>query len=676
MSERVQTALLGEGSSVDPDNDPGTAAEERLRYVRKLVDYASEASGPNGYPVGRAEFGFHRSSLTSVFDVVPLIRRQRWLRGVPVAHDDSLPSAPEVALARALSNVDLDARGLTCECGVPLAALPRGAVEGRLSEGSFTREEKTVFAYGDGRAAAWGSHFDFALMEAGSRRLVMAIEVDGNWHRERGRAPEGNLSPEELAERLERRVRNELLKDELAVDLGARVLRGNDRASDGWRRGPSAASFTLLRLPTDGSCSWETERVAPPRRRRDALSRSFATIEELLDEQLAQGRGDAPALARELAGTPLAEVAELGGAEGPGLPGPEGERVAPRPDGRVSSKLERRVRGAIERIGELARDEAHREERLCSFAPDFSAGPGGTQDVDYADPLTQALYARRFTYGYAYEYFLLYRDVLRRLAPKPRLRVVSVGCGVGTDFWALHYARSKSRAWRETDVEIAYLGIDRITWEGRISSFRSRNEHATYLTTDAGAYLAGSEGRAALSEADLVIFPKSVAELPEGVFGQVADALGAVSSPRFFLAVCPAHSGRRREGQENRAIWLRRELTEGRVDRLVEKLSERYVIGPDPMEGAASDAAPGTSFFGLRRQDACFSVFCPGGEVLADVRSGLHRLCSHWEGCPERHPSEYVEGGEGCDADYAPLLSCGYVCYEVYDCVSREGVAP
>lgn len=668
MSERVQTALLGEGLSVDPDDGRDVSVEERLRYVRKLVDYASEVSAPDGYPAGHAEFGFHRSSLTSVFDKVPLIRRRRWLRGVPVLHDDDLPSAPEVALARALLNVNLDSRGLVCECGVPLAALSREVVDGRIREGAFTREEKTVFVYGDGKAARWGSHFDFALMEARSRRLVMAIEVDGNWHRERGRSPDGDLTSEDLAERLERRVRNELLKDELAVDLGARVLRGNDRAVDGWRRGSSVAAFTLLRLPTDGSCSWETNQVAPPRSQRNDLARCFVTIEELIDEQLSCGCVGAPVLAGRLAGMSLTDVAEL---EGPGGRDPaegEGMRTTLRPGGRVSSKIERCVRMAIERIDELSRAEGYRENCLCSYAPDFSAGSGGTQEVDYADPLTQALYVRRFTYGYAYEYYLLYRDVLSRLPPKPTLKVVSVGCGVGTDFWALHYARSRNCVWRDAEVEVSYVGIDRIPWEGRISSFDSRHERATYLTTDAGAYLSGDEGHAVLSDADLVIFPKSVAELPENVFNQVVDALGAARSPRLFLAVCPAHAERRREGQGNRAIWLRRELTESRVGRLVERLSERYVVREDVMTGVESDAAPGTSFFGLRGEDSGFAVFCPGSEVLADVRSGLHRLCSRWEGCPLRTPSEYVEGGEGCKADYAPLLSCGYVCYEVYDC--------
>lgn len=315
MSDRVQRALLGEGRSVDPSAGARSWSEqekERGEYIRRLVDYVMDVEGPEA---------FSRSSLRSVFDVCPLVRRRRFLAGRGGWRGRDLPSAPEVAIARALLEVDLERRGLACAFEVPLSAIPRELAEPRLADDpaddELSRERKLAFMYdyGDVRdkdGARIESHLDFAIYERATGKLVLAIEVDGNSHREQEFKQGARAKAGSGEERLAHMVRNERMKDAIARDLGGLVLLGNDR--EAWEvERPLRGCFTLLRMRTNGSTAWETE-VVRASARADVGSlprRAFSTLERLIDEQVGRGTSEAPVLELEVAGAPIAAVAEL-----------------------------------------------------------------------------------------------------------------------------------------------------------------------------------------------------------------------------------------------------------------------------------------------------------------------------------------------------------------------------
>ena len=315
MSDRVQRALLGKERSVDPSAGARSWSEqerERGEYIRRLVDYVMDVEGPEA---------FSRSSLRSVFDVCPLVRRERFLAGRGGWRGRDLPSAPEVAIARALLEVDLEGRGLACAFEAPLSAIPHELAERRLADdpadGELTRERKLAFMYDYDKArdedgARIESHLDFAIYERATGKLVLAIEVDGNSHREQEFRQGARTKVRAGEDRLAHMRRNERMKDAIARDLGGLVLVGNDR--EAWEvERPLRGCFTLLRLRTNGSTAWETEAVrAAARADVGALPRrAFSTIERLIDEQVARGTERAPVLELEVAGAPIAAVAEL-----------------------------------------------------------------------------------------------------------------------------------------------------------------------------------------------------------------------------------------------------------------------------------------------------------------------------------------------------------------------------
>lgn len=277
MGVDVQAALVGEDRVVEPyQRDMSEEERERRKrrelYLQKLVDYARERNdpardpdAPSGFPESSYDYGFHRTALRSVFDVVARLRREaphRW------GADDW---ATERALERAFEGVDLAGRGLGVRRGVRLAEC-------------FDASDERLAGAGDparvGEFLASDAHFDFVVHELATGRMVLAIEVDGAPHRTlKGKATEQTW--EKKVRELRLRRENDALKDAMARALGARVLATNRRA-ELERCEVERPAFTLLRLPTDGSCAFEVEALldgAPA-----GAADDFVTIEELLDE--------------------------------------------------------------------------------------------------------------------------------------------------------------------------------------------------------------------------------------------------------------------------------------------------------------------------------------------------------------------------------------------------------
>lgn len=240
MEEDMQRELTGvyikprENSAKNEDEKEGI--EESQHYIKKLVKYVRKRMDPKeggymgerGYPESDGKFGFHRAESSSIFDAIPW-----WRQEFP----EGRPSAPERCLKELLAALCCQDDNLNYAREVPLKECFPKKTRGRLRG---QKEDKERFIED-------GSRFDFILFDH-DRRLLLAIEVDGEPHRVR-------MEGEKDDTKLKEREKNDRLKEEIARDYDAVVVGGNELK----RSSLEEASFILLRLPTDGSMSNERE---------------------------------------------------------------------------------------------------------------------------------------------------------------------------------------------------------------------------------------------------------------------------------------------------------------------------------------------------------------------------------------------------------------------------------
>lgn len=274
MSCKLQHTLLGrvvpprrtpEGR--EPTNTQEDGADQM--FLQRLIDDIARSTGRDETAATTPGYGLKRSALVSVFDDVTTKRRHIEHIGLKLIerHGDGY-SAPEEVFAEALLNATQLAAGLrsspaasgntperTAHCLLVIRELPLSACHG------FARQD-------DGDRS-----FDFAIVEEATGRLLVAVEIDGAYHRY-------NDNQEALNMQLEADKR----KDDIIRTSGGQVISvGADSES------VLAPSCVLLRLPTDGR-SWgefsfnrEHGKVVSE---SDAPKSLPATIEELVHAQL------------------------------------------------------------------------------------------------------------------------------------------------------------------------------------------------------------------------------------------------------------------------------------------------------------------------------------------------------------------------------------------------------
>lgn len=345
MSEETQRLLVGNDRMVHPsESKAGEYSEEKRRersenelFLQKLIDYVRDRNvpgfddpvhgyddptrhleNPQGFPISDYAYGFHRSLMRSVFDSVPLVRKEmNDSSGKGEGGKDS-DTAPELAFERMLRTIDLEGRGLGYACKVPLSCcIDLDKLRERcdlissngLADVAYERMKSFVLA-SDASGKRHGftadqqesieSHFDFVIYkqptdEQQMTEIVLAVEVDGGYHRSPGKGDlrKGGLPYAE--KKLEKREECYQVKDSIVRVLGGRVLDDNHRVSqvegEGEGTRPVAfPSFTLLRLPTNGTAAYEFKAL----KMGDSYEDEFLAIEEILDEQLHLGSGAAP----------------------------------------------------------------------------------------------------------------------------------------------------------------------------------------------------------------------------------------------------------------------------------------------------------------------------------------------------------------------------------------------
>ncbi|QGU01037.1 exonuclease V subunit alpha [Corynebacterium kalinowskii] len=216
METATQLALYGESHEpmipVALADDPG----KQHLYIRRLVEYVHF-----GIQGRHQKYGIKPTNIESVFD-----QRYRFQ-----LKNESLQSAGELAVVDYLENL----RDQAVLQHVPLHSLE---IDGTPILELFEDDA-------DSQLLIRSGHIDIAIVDIYSRQLLLAIEIDGAYHR-------FNSNLDEL--RIQKR--NDRMKDQILTDIGMQVLHGNRLNGELANRKP-----VLLRLPDDGSTFWETDRL-------------------------------------------------------------------------------------------------------------------------------------------------------------------------------------------------------------------------------------------------------------------------------------------------------------------------------------------------------------------------------------------------------------------------------
>lgn len=260
-------------------------------FLQKLLRYVKERD-PSGYPESRHPvFGFHRARMRdSVFDGAA-----RWQSRI----DDSLGETGKRELERLHHKYDL--------WGTEICLMHA------ILQSEFFRENNLVLYRGvrmqdilDGQGhtpdyGAWADyvapgqqsanlcpHLDLVIATA-EGRILLAIEVDGSYHRCRVRCEADETGKVVRLPDLSIQ-RSDAAKDEAVQRVfGAELFWGNRR--QGREQQKASGSFAFLRLPTDGSTCWEVDALKEGAAGQVTEWEEYFSIEALLRRQLDRAAG-------------------------------------------------------------------------------------------------------------------------------------------------------------------------------------------------------------------------------------------------------------------------------------------------------------------------------------------------------------------------------------------------
>lgn len=269
------------------------------------------------------------------------------------------------------------------------------------------------------------------------------------------------------------------------------------------------------------------------------------------------------------------------------------------------------------------------EDTLCNLLDAHFDGGGFP---DYADEHIQQLYLLRYAYGYAFEYKLMYQDLMERIEFDDTIDVTSVGCGSLIDYWALVRTLKKN----QQDCDITYQGIDVIDWQYKIQP--RKRDTVRFIQKDAVAYF---QEEGSLSS-DVFIFPKSISEFSSVELNEIANCFFKINKN----LICLLFSLRTDDGsmawdKGNTKIIYDRLLQSG--FRTEERSNTHCLIRPE-RQGEK-----------IRILDSDFEH--PGNVV--NYLKELHKQCANYDNCAK---SAYCKSR----LDRWPILNCQQVAYQMF----------
>lgn len=139
---------------------------------------------------------------------------------------------------------------------------------------------------------------------------------------------------------------------------------------------------------------------------------------------------------------------------------------------------------------------------------------------DYSETHIQQLYLLRYAYSYAFEYYVIFKRLISIYSSihssiRDRLRISSIGCGNGMDYWALVNALEDTGL---RNCSVDYRGNDIVEWNYRIDP--RENDIVNFLQKDIKEYLDVVRH----FNSDVYIFPKSISEFDDTTFRSILNA--------------------------------------------------------------------------------------------------------------------------------------------------------
>jgi len=121
------------------------------------------------------------------------------------------------------------------------------------------------------------------------------------------------------------------------------------------------------------------------------------------------------------------------------------------------------------------------------------------EQPDYSDITIQRLYLLRYAYAYFSEYYYLY-DCLFKKYQNNQVKILSIGTGCNIDYYAAYFASIINY------VNLDHFGIDIIDWKDK----QNLDNYNNFILSDIAKV-----DLSQFIDTDIIIFPKSLCELPE-----------------------------------------------------------------------------------------------------------------------------------------------------------------
>ncbi|WP_144017067.1 hypothetical protein [Vibrio sp. AND4] len=166
------------------------------------------------------------------------------------------------------------------------------------------------------------------------------------------------------------------------------------------------------------------------------------------------------------------------------------------------------------------------------------AQPCGFTSNQYSDTLFQKAYLLKYVQAYELDYINLYeklKQLSSTLNQKSVLNILSIGCGAGID---LNAAKKVFN-----NVDVVYNGVDNVHWDDRICTNESGVSYHDYGIDNIDDSI--------VSSADIVIFPRSITDIPKNSLKSFADRLVMLNKNNFYVLCGHVHSSKSSNSQLN-----------------------------------------------------------------------------------------------------------------------------
>lgn len=250
----------------------------------------------------------------------------------------------------------------------------------------------------------------------------------------------------------------------------------------------------------------------------------------------------------------------------------------------------------------------------------------------YPLAVNQQRYLLKYFAAYFCEYYFAYTDLFGRVAlPRARpLNVLSVGCGCGTDFYALQ----RLIADQDSDLRVSYTGVDVVHW-----GYQPNTAGFQFIQTS----LADLPDPI-VHDIDVVVFPKSLTELPTSDLARFGNQLAT-------------HNG------SERLYFLNSYITENSVDpQSIKGIGNFAAVDTALRNGKRASVDDIHRYFHHTKHDsglrANFPFFVFPDDVIASVQSLKSR-------CPNRHPAH--SACSACNIDFWPILNSRYIAFNILE---------